>query len=432
MSSYDPFSAQEDDFCGYDDDDMPEPGSKETTGRWTREEHHVFIKGLELYGKAWKKIALAIKTRTVVQIRTHAQKYFLKLSKARQNGDNSLNKGLGSGSKRRKSDRQIAISVPLRPFIVKPVGGSAMGGSVATGVIAVAAAAAAATNGADPTSSSSAEAHPDAATADEYKSSDSSLHPNDDVCFMRDVKSGEAVGANASMLEGSGGGDGAANARGDSNSMLPADGTSTRTAALKPHHNTHGEAEKCLYNFLSAELHRSARYPPEWYHRGGAVSALLADAEKLDWSVDTGVAMPLTQMTSTNAAYKPPSEEIARQMFVHASSTTFDGLSTMRGVHHGHGHSKPQGNRHLGEVSGSAGVGAGVMEVLHYGVPMRQDSWGVGGGNGLAAHDASAIGGGGEPGGLGSHDASVHAGIGDTGLGMDYEDYAMADWGSGI
>ena len=42
-----------------------------------------------MYGKGWKKIAGLIKTRTVVQIRTHAQKYFLKLSKARQNGDSS-------------------------------------------------------------------------------------------------------------------------------------------------------------------------------------------------------------------------------------------------------------------------------------------------------------------------------------------------------
>ena len=47
----------------------------------------MFIKGLELYGKGWKKIAGLIKTRTVVQIRTHAQKYFLKLSKARHNVD---------------------------------------------------------------------------------------------------------------------------------------------------------------------------------------------------------------------------------------------------------------------------------------------------------------------------------------------------------
>ncbi|KAJ1422526.1 Homeodomain-like protein, partial [Ochromonadaceae sp. CCMP2298] len=50
-------------------------------GRWTREEHLTFIKGLEMHGKGWKKIASLIKTRTVVQIRTHAQKYFLKLSK---------------------------------------------------------------------------------------------------------------------------------------------------------------------------------------------------------------------------------------------------------------------------------------------------------------------------------------------------------------
>jgi len=58
-------------------------------GRWTRDEHLTFIKGLELYGKGWKKIATLIKTRTVVQIRTHAQKYFLKLSKARQSSDGS-------------------------------------------------------------------------------------------------------------------------------------------------------------------------------------------------------------------------------------------------------------------------------------------------------------------------------------------------------
>ncbi len=63
------------------------------SGRWTREEHQLFVKGLELYGKGWKKIASLIKTRTVVQIRTHAQKYFLKLSKARQNGE--LAGGLG-------------------------------------------------------------------------------------------------------------------------------------------------------------------------------------------------------------------------------------------------------------------------------------------------------------------------------------------------
>lgn len=84
-------------FCDDDEDDLFDRGGfeiegfedfadssiQESTGRWTREEHLAFVKGLELYGKGWKKIAGLIKTRTVVQIRTHAQKYFLKLTKSR-------------------------------------------------------------------------------------------------------------------------------------------------------------------------------------------------------------------------------------------------------------------------------------------------------------------------------------------------------------
>ena len=55
-------------------------------GRWTDEEHELFLEGLKLYGKGWKKIALHIKSRSVVQVRTHAQKYFLKVAKAKQSG----------------------------------------------------------------------------------------------------------------------------------------------------------------------------------------------------------------------------------------------------------------------------------------------------------------------------------------------------------
>lgn len=62
-------------------------GQVENTGRWTAEEHRLFLQGLEAHGKGWKKIATLIKSRTVVQIRTHAQKYFQKLAKARQNGE---------------------------------------------------------------------------------------------------------------------------------------------------------------------------------------------------------------------------------------------------------------------------------------------------------------------------------------------------------
>ena len=59
----------DDDDVGEDVFDEPEMDAG-STGRWTREEHHLFVKGLEMYGKGWKKIASLIKTRTVVQIRT--------------------------------------------------------------------------------------------------------------------------------------------------------------------------------------------------------------------------------------------------------------------------------------------------------------------------------------------------------------------------
>ena len=71
----------------YEGDETPK--IRESTGRWTTVEHQLFLRGLELYGKGWKKIACLIKTRAVVQIRTHAQKYFLKLTKARQSGGNT-------------------------------------------------------------------------------------------------------------------------------------------------------------------------------------------------------------------------------------------------------------------------------------------------------------------------------------------------------
>lgn len=55
---------------------------KEKTGRWTKEEHKLFLDGLLVHGKAWRKIAKTIKTRSVIQVRTHAQKYFLKMMKS--------------------------------------------------------------------------------------------------------------------------------------------------------------------------------------------------------------------------------------------------------------------------------------------------------------------------------------------------------------
>ena len=53
----------------------------ERTGRWTEAEHDAFLEGLEMYGKRWNMISRHIKTRNVIQTRTHAQKYYLKLCK---------------------------------------------------------------------------------------------------------------------------------------------------------------------------------------------------------------------------------------------------------------------------------------------------------------------------------------------------------------
>eukprot|EP01035_Chromulina_nebulosa_P031430 gene31430-41910_t len=67
---------------GSDDDVGVITNGQEHTGRWTRQEHSLFLEALKKYGKEWKKVASMVKTRTVVQTRTHAQKYFQKQAKS--------------------------------------------------------------------------------------------------------------------------------------------------------------------------------------------------------------------------------------------------------------------------------------------------------------------------------------------------------------
>mmetsp|Transcript_20433 Transcript_20433/g.64246 ORF Transcript_20433/g.64246 Transcript_20433/m.64246 type:complete len:277 (+) Transcript_20433:155-985(+) len=52
------------------------------SGRWSMAEHKRFVEGLQKFGRRkWIRIAEHVGTRTVIQVRSHAQKYFKKLRK---------------------------------------------------------------------------------------------------------------------------------------------------------------------------------------------------------------------------------------------------------------------------------------------------------------------------------------------------------------
>ena len=89
----------------------------ELTGRWTSEEHRLFLEGIMIYGKNWKKIQPLIKTRTLIQIRTHAQKVFKNVGIKRLLNDIPTEvlptEAIDTTSKRQRVDDNVSFSLFL-------------------------------------------------------------------------------------------------------------------------------------------------------------------------------------------------------------------------------------------------------------------------------------------------------------------------------
>jgi len=90
------------------------PSKNLKTGRWSKLEHQKFLEGMDNFPKQWKRVADLIGTRTVLQVRTHAQKFFQSTKMA---GNNNLNE---TSSKPTKRARSSSFSKPKVQKRAKP------------------------------------------------------------------------------------------------------------------------------------------------------------------------------------------------------------------------------------------------------------------------------------------------------------------------
>mmetsp|Transcript_13960 Transcript_13960/g.15901 ORF Transcript_13960/g.15901 Transcript_13960/m.15901 type:complete len:217 (-) Transcript_13960:109-759(-) len=103
---------------------------KQLTGWWDCKEHNRFVEGLKKHGRDWKKVAEVVGTRNAIQVRSHAQKFFLKpqnrllyppaqsASKNPKRNKRQLNASQEMGIKKTKYEQ---LELPTAESILEPL-----------------------------------------------------------------------------------------------------------------------------------------------------------------------------------------------------------------------------------------------------------------------------------------------------------------------
>lgn len=84
---------------------------------WSEQEHDKFLEALQLFDRDWKKIEAFVGSKTVIQIRSHAQKYFLKVQKngTREHVPPPRPKRKASHPYPQKASKNVPVSQQISP-----------------------------------------------------------------------------------------------------------------------------------------------------------------------------------------------------------------------------------------------------------------------------------------------------------------------------